>query len=59
MAKEDELKHLKKELASLLEEKDSLMKIKSEQMKALDYLRNEEEYSTKVCIHNFKKKISV
>lgn len=48
MAKEDELKHLKKELNGLLEEKDSLMKIKSEQMKALDYLRNEEEYSTKV-----------
>ena len=31
-----------------MEEKDSLMKIKGEQMKALDYLRNEEEYSSKV-----------
>lgn len=45
------MKHLKKELNGLIEEKESLMKIKGEQMKALDYLRNEEEYSTKVFTH--------
>ena len=48
VAKEDELKHLKKELGVLVEEKQSLMKIKGEQAKALEFLRNEEEYSGKV-----------
>jgi len=47
------LKALKKDLNTLLEEKNSLMKIKGEQMKALDYLRNEEEYSTKVLLNFF------
>ena len=46
--KENELKVLKKEMEEVLEEKESLKKIKSEQDKALDFLKNEEEYSTKV-----------
>lgn len=57
VAKEDELKHLKKELGTLIEEKQSLMKIKGEQAKALEFLRNEEEYSGKVRKKYNKKKI--
>jgi len=48
VAKEDELKAAERELKSLLDEQASLMKIKKEQSKALDFLRNEEEYSTKL-----------
>jgi hypothetical protein len=46
--KENELVHLKKELKSLQEEKDGLLKVKNNQIKALEYLRNDEEYNTKV-----------
>lgn len=46
--KEDELKAAKKELARVTEEKNSLLKIKKEQNKALDFLNNEGEYDKRV-----------
>jgi hypothetical protein len=46
--KEDELKNLQKELKVLLEEKESLVRVKREQTKALKAIRNDHEYEDKV-----------
>lgn len=51
--KENELRAIQREIARLTDEKESLVKIKTEQNKALDYLRNESEYGTKVLTSAF------
>ena len=47
-AKEDELKAAEKEYKILIDEQNSLLKIKKEQNKALEFLRNEEEYTARL-----------
>lgn len=42
--KEDELKNLQKQLKTLQDEKEGLMRVKREQTKALKLIKNDNEY---------------
>ena len=50
--KENEYKAAQRELQKVTSEKEALLKIRAEQNKALDYLKNDNEYGAKVLNYN-------